>query len=158
MRQSSLLPIRGLARRCCCRRRGSHPAFLKANTSFMLVGRIPPRYARLSPNVCLRCFLRPNSESACSIVRNGRIVSCFCNGREECNAKRYARTTRDPCTCHRVAGRAYLCHLWVERGRTNYGRGCREMVRQKSNSSYRWPGGGLFSGRAKITARGAVYI
>src|SRR5260370_15785072 len=46
----------------------------------MLVGLIPHHYAHLVRKICSQYFLRPNSESTCSNVRNVRIVSCFCNG------------------------------------------------------------------------------
>ena len=38
-------------------------------------------YVLLNLKVCWRCFLRLDSESMCSEVRNGRIVACFCNGK-----------------------------------------------------------------------------
>src|SRR5260370_22287583 len=80
IRPSSLHCISVQARCCCCHRRGSHPARLRANTFTMLVGLIPHHYAHLVRKICSQYFLRPNSESTCSNVRNVRIVSCFCNG------------------------------------------------------------------------------
>lgn len=38
-------------------------------------------YALLNQRQRFRCFQHLNSESACSEVRNVRIVTCFCNGR-----------------------------------------------------------------------------
>src|SRR5260370_36350382 len=80
MRQSSQLRIAELARRCCCRRRGSHPALPRANTCAMLVGPMPSRYALLRKNLYCLCFLLLDLESACSEVPNVRRVACFCNG------------------------------------------------------------------------------
>src|SRR6516164_6768368 len=46
----------------------------------MPVGPTPSRYALLIPKVFLQSFHHLDSESVCSIVRNVRIVACFCNG------------------------------------------------------------------------------
>jgi hypothetical protein len=59
----------GLARRCCCRRRGSHPAPERANRSSMPVGPCPWRSGRLVPRGSSRCSRRRTCASASSSGR-----------------------------------------------------------------------------------------
>jgi hypothetical protein len=79
--------------------------------SIMLVGPIPSRYALLIPKGFLQSFHHLDSESVCSIVRNVRIVACFCNGTDDVDYQIQDADgeQHDPCNHEPAFGNARIC-------------------------------------------------